>query len=196
MLKDISKINFFLGILLLSGVIYNIFLIDIFSLLWYCNIACFILGIGLITKNKILVSAIAITSIPAQFLWIIDLVLELFGNGLGRTYLIFQHDFNIQFISVAIHLILIPISIFYLFNFGFDKRSIYFILISSIFVFFITGVFSTPTNNINCIFYSCDSLIIQNSSFMHVFFMFLIWNSIFFVFYLIFMYLSKYVKID
>ncbi len=152
----------YLGLILLFLEILNILIHysnwEVFrELFWFCNIVSLIASFSLIFRNRLLLSSIFIASIPAQFLWIMDFFLQIFGFGLGRTEWILHSDFLIFLISTLLHGLLIPFIFYFLYKKGFDKRSLFL----SIFLFAIlllasTYIFTDINENKNCVFYPCD----------------------------------------
>ena len=130
------------------------------EILWYCNSAAIVLSLGILFKRISLIGMVLITSVPAQFLWIVDFITALLGfHGLGRTAELFQYPFYIIIISVILHFLLIPTAIYATWFYGFRKNIL---LISTIFVLYLMIApyfLSYSDDNINCTFYPCDETI-------------------------------------
>lgn len=143
-------------------IIYNFnWIIELF---WYCNIAAIILALGILFNKKELIGAVLITAVPAQFLWILDFILNLFGYGFGRTQWLFTSGLFIFTVSVILHASLIPISFFGVYKTGFSKKSLlYGFIIFILLMFPLTYIFTPATENINCISYPCDLNIEKDS---------------------------------
>lgn len=127
------------------------------EIFWYCNIAALVLAFGILLKKSAMVSVVLVTAIPAQFFWIADFFIKLFGfEGLGRTTQLFELPFSIAFISSVLHLLLIPIAIYATILYGFKKKSFLFGIILILFLIFVPYFFTSFGDNINCVFYPCD----------------------------------------
>lgn len=200
-----------LGYILIIVVFLNIILhisywSDIRELLWFCNIASLIAGIGLIIKRTELITPIFISAIPAQFFWILDFFLNIFGIGFGRTQWLFVETNLIIFsISVILHLILIPFSLYGVYKLGFAKKCfLYGGFIFPIFLIQLTFFLSDPLENRNCVFYPCDlnytSIDDLNEHTFYNTWLYAVYNSIFWFFiwsisYLFSLSTAKYLKI-
>ncbi len=151
------------GFLLLLIIVANLTLYYISNgnlsvVFWYCDIAAIILIYAIYTKNNFLATSVLVTAIPAQFYWIVDFILEIFGYGAGRTALLFENVNGIRIIlPVLLHTLLIPTAFFTVKLYGFNKRSIIFSIgFFSITLLVATYMIFSPSVNINCVFYPCD----------------------------------------
>jgi hypothetical protein len=128
------------------------------SFLWFCTIAALILAVALYLQNRIWMSAILVLAIPAQFLWISDFFLHIFGIGLGRTAQLFDFGTDIFLTSLNLHIILIPIALFATWKYGFEFRSFWYGFLFFVLLLCLSFVLTDPLDNVNCVFYSCDEL--------------------------------------
>jgi hypothetical protein len=134
---------------------------------WYCNSAAALLSFGILFKKTPLISVVLVGSIPAQGLWILDFILTTLGfHALGRTAELFQYSPFIIALSIALHFLLIPISIYATYVYGFSKKIITISLLFILYLFIPPYFLSDPADNINCVFYPCDSTI-DTASLMH-----------------------------
>mgnify|MGYP001587131924 CR=1 FL=1 len=157
---------FFLGLYVLLSVVINQWInFSLFSsfpensfgeILWFCDFTGIILGIGLILKNIKLTTLTFVMAVPAQFLWIVDFFMEVFGSGLGRTTVLWSYGPLVFWASVNLHLILIPFSFYGVWKLGFFKKALKSILIYIFLLLAFSFIFTLPNENINCVFYSCD----------------------------------------
>ncbi len=136
------------------------------ELLWFCDLMSFVLAYALWTKNRFLLSVVFLASVPAQFMWIVDFFMNLFGTGFGRTDWLFEDSYLwiTPYISTIMHAILIPFSAWGIWKYGFSKRAIlgvYFIIVT---LLPITYFFSDPTINRNCVFFPCDLNFVDNKT--------------------------------
>lgn len=150
-----------LGIYLLISVIANqtINYVNFHSLigvLWYCDMTALLLGISLLFNNRTMATVSLVTAVPAQFLWIIDFFLQFFNRGFGRTEELFSYGSWVFWFSTNLHASLIPISLFAVWQLGFDRLAIKSVLFYMGSLTTITFVFTDYASNINCVFFSCD----------------------------------------
>ncbi len=160
-IKD--KILDLIGVILILITILNIIIHiktyrDYFEIFWFCNLSALICGIGLITKKKEIVSSVLIAAIPAQFMWIVDFLLNfIFGYSFGRTLWLRESTYTIFLISTYLHLFVIPSSLYGTYCLGYSKKAYkYAIIIFIILLLPITYFFTPFEENINCVFYPCD----------------------------------------
>lgn len=158
-----EKILNVIAILLTLSVIVNV-LINFFywsdgwtEIFWYCDFAAILLSIGIFFRKSYLISGVLITAIPAQFLWILDLLLKVIGfEGFGRTAGMFSLPTLSILPSVIIHLVLIPIAIYATASYGFNRKGYFVAFGILLFAVIMPFFFSAQDDNINCVFYSCD----------------------------------------
>ncbi len=171
--------------------------LDFGELLWFCDLMSFVLAYALWTKNRFLLSTVFLSSVPAQFMWIVDFFMNLYGSGFGRTDWMFEESYVwwTPYLSTLMHAILIPFSAWGIFRYGFEKRAIlgvYFIVLALLPA---TYFFTDPTINRNCVFFPCDlnfiddaNIIRSNDFYMSSAYLFkemftwLIYTSVFYVF--------------
>ncbi len=154
----------FSGILLLAIVAVNLLIHiayeggDLGEVFWYCNVATIMLGVGFLLQRADLMTAVFVVSIPVQFFWIVDFFLNFFGMGMGRTEWLFDDSlfFLTPIISIILHGILIPLSLWGIFRYSFDKRAYYWIMAVAFILLPATFLFTDPEYNRNCMFYPCD----------------------------------------
>lgn len=151
-------ITFYVLISFFLNLLKNYFHSDGFlDLLWFCNIVAIVLGLSMLFRKKKAVTICLVTSIPAQFLWIIDFFLELFGGGFGRTSFLFNEPIWVIAISTNLHVIIVPASIYAVYKLGFARNILHYILILTFFILTASFLLSDLNTNKNCVFYDCDS---------------------------------------
>ncbi|MEA2006795.1 MAG: hypothetical protein U9O20_01380 [Patescibacteria group bacterium] len=153
---------FFLGLFVLFSVFANQYVNfvrwqDPLEILWFCDMTAVFLGAGLIFRSKKIVTLTLVMAIPAQFLWIVDFFLELFGDGMGRTAQLWSYGDVVFWFSVNLHAVLIPISFYAVWNLGFDKKVLGYVLVYVLLLLVVTYLMTEPVENRNCVFYGCDS---------------------------------------
>jgi len=127
------------------------------EILWYCSLASLVLSVGILLKNSYLNSIVLTTAIPAQFFWILDFVIQFIGfDGIGRTAWLFEWPLITIFLSIVLHVVLIPLAIYSVYIYGFKKKSLPFTFIFIIICMVLPFLFSAYDDNVNCVFYSCD----------------------------------------
>lgn len=160
--REKTTLNF-LGIFLLAMVALNMLYhwkiwYEWQEILWYCNVAGIVCGSAILLQSQKLISAVLLTAIPAQSLWIIDFFLDLSGHGMGRSQNMFEGSGTAIFmISTILHGSLIPVSLYATSKLGYSKRAFFYGLTIFILILlpltFLEGDFS---ENRNCVFYPCD----------------------------------------
>ncbi|MFC1732240.1 hypothetical protein ACFL6I_18180 [candidate division KSB1 bacterium] len=138
------------------------------EVLWYCNSAALIVALGIFFKNRALVGAVLITTISTQFLWVLDFFAHFLGFGFGRTKWVLEGSTpTIFLISVILHGILIPITLYTVHVLGFSKKSLlYAFIIFGVFLLPFTFLVADYQENINCVFYPCNLLYLENAEFI------------------------------
>ncbi len=127
------------------------------EIFWYCNLASFLLAVGILWKRVTLISVVLVSSIPAQFFWILDFVLKVIGfAGFGRTTELFVWPLPTIVLSVVLHLLLIPLAVYATLIHGFKRRILGWILVFMVILMAFPFFLSSYEDNINCVFYSCD----------------------------------------
>ncbi|NQZ85694.1 MAG: hypothetical protein HRU03_08300 [Nanoarchaeales archaeon] len=153
---------FYLGVLLIILVSLNLYLhlsywFNWVEVLWFCDIGAIIAGIGLIKKNKKIISGILVLALPGQFLWILDFILEIiFNSGFGRTSWIMSVPLEIFIMSTILHAVLIPITFYATYKLGFSKKSFLFSIVFILILMPVSFLISDIHTNLNCINYPCD----------------------------------------
>lgn len=158
-----EKILNFIAVWLILFIIFNVSVNFFYwedgwtEILWYCDFAAIILSLGIIFKKNCLISSVLITAVPAQFFWIFDFIIKLFGlDGLGRTAWMFSLPTLSILPSVIVHLVLIPIAIYATVLYGFNRKGYLLGFGILLFAMVMPFFFSAQDDNINCVFYSCD----------------------------------------
>ena len=157
---------FVVGVLyLLLGVggIMNTLNQDSFGLapiLWLCYMVMILIGIGVLTRNSLLVlSQLNIIFIPF-LIWNLDFFFILFtGNPLFdvANYFFIPGPLIGKLITSQ-HIFTLPILIYTLYLLKIEEKRAWIISIVQIaFVFVITRMVSSPDENINCVFKSCTN---------------------------------------
>ena len=146
---------------------------DMAEVFWFCNVMSFYLAFGFFLKRKELINAVLAMSIPAQFFWILDYILQLFGTGYGRTNWMFESSalFITPIISVIMHGLTIPLAFWGSYKMGFTKRAYPWMLAIVFILLPATFFFTSSVENRNCVFYPCDMDYVDalaNSSYVSV----------------------------
>lgn len=152
---------FILGLFVLGSVFANQYVNfvrwhDPLEILWFCDMTAIILGLGLILRNKTMVTLAFVMAVPAQFPWILDFFLEAFGAGAGRTANLFTFGLPVFWLSVNLHAIVIPVSFYGIWKIGFGKKALIPVIIYGFVLLVTTFLFTEPAENRNCAFYDCD----------------------------------------
>lgn len=129
------------------------------QLLWFSYIGLFLTGIGVFFRKPYLVaSELAILLIPAIF-WNFDFFYHFFtGNSLfGITdYLFIRSEPILSDIVSYQHIFLIPLALISLWFMKLKRNDFWILSIIQVSVVFIViRLFTTPVNNIGCVYESC-----------------------------------------
>jgi|GEM_PF-519709 len=133
------------------------------SILWFCYLGIFLIGLGMLWKNPILVtSQLNILTIPL-LIWTVDFIhFIVTGTSLlGIVDYFFNPDFPLfsRLISMQ-HIFTIPVSLFVLQRMKSRKmkNSWKFSLLQLTLIFAITIFLTNQEDNINCVYHSCGNL--------------------------------------
>lgn len=174
--------------------------------LWFCDLMSYVLAYALWSKNKFLVSTVFLSAVPAQFMWIVDFFLNLFGASFGRTSWMFTNTdtWILSYTSTIMHALLIPASLYGVYKFGFEKRSIFGVYVIILTLLPASYFFTDPAINTNCAFYPCDlsffkdkELILSNDLYMSKLYLakiILEWFVYTSLFYIAVIFTQKYIK--
>jgi hypothetical protein len=160
-LKFESVMNFFVLFLLFTVAVNLIVhvktLNDWGEILWFCNFVAILLAIGIFFRNVPLISSVFFSAVPAQFLWIADYFLTIFGKGIGRVGWLFYENTSIFILSTILHGSLIPISFYACYKLGYSKRAyIYGLILFALILLPVTFYATSYEENRNCVFFDCD----------------------------------------
>ena len=154
--------------LLVTGILYVILGILAFynaikytetaGIFWFSYVAFFLIGFGILTRNSYLIaSQLTIIFIPYIF-WNIDFFYVLFtGNSLwGITnYFFLQRPLVAQIITSQ-HIFTIPISLLAIYLIKLKRKDFWKFSLAQVAVFFfVIKLFSSPQENVNCVFANC-----------------------------------------
>ena len=127
-----------------------------YQLAWFSNNIVLILSLAFIFRNKILMSAVAVSSLIVELPWFIDFFGRLLFNfvpfGGLSDYMFYEITVkNWLFYLELNHLVLIPLSMYGMYKLGVHKKAY---LICWIFILYLNSLayFLTPIElNINCV---------------------------------------------
>ncbi len=127
-------------------------------ILWICYVGLILLGIGALRKNDLLiVSQLNILAIPL-IIWSVDFFYVLFTGGslLGISNYFFVPGPTIAKVVTSQHLFTIPAGIYLLYLIKIKSKKMWIVsLIEVSFLFFASRFFSSPEENVNCVYSSC-----------------------------------------
>ena len=129
---------------------------DWYELFWFCPLTSAILSIGLFRRSSLLVTMCLVAAVPAQSMWILDFILQLFGHGMGRTAALMQCGPLIFAASVLTHALLIPAAFVGVLRLGFHSAAVSVVVLYGFLISFLTFNFTPVYKNVNCAFYPCD----------------------------------------
>jgi len=118
----------------------------------------FLLAFGLYFESPIVLTAVLIGALVVQLPWVLDFLARLFfwHYLFGVSSYMFDYGFNsIRFYAELDHLLMMPLSLYGVYKLGFHKNGW---IIGAIVAFILNSsayIFSSYTDNINCVFYNC-----------------------------------------
>ncbi len=143
------------------------------SVLWFSYTVFLFIGLGILFRSSYLIGSQLNIILFPYILWSIDFIYRLFSKDslLGITdYIFLSRPFISQIISLQ-HLIIIPISLISLYSIKFKRTNFWiFSIIQIIFFFILTRIFSSPSENINCVFRNCLIFNIPSSIYIFLWF--------------------------
>lgn len=132
--------------------------------LWFCYIAVFLIGIGILTKNSDLIVIQLNLILISLIFWNIDFFYQLItGNSLwGITdyfFVIGWMNSLGNFLTLQ-HIYTIPVAVGFVYLLGIRRRDLWkFSFLEAAVLFFIGFFFSPKSMNANCVFDSCVNFI-------------------------------------
>jgi hypothetical protein len=137
------------------------------GILWFCYLGLFLIGLGILIKNDtILASQLNILAIPLM-VWAIDFF-SYFLLG-GRTifgiteYMFIQGPIGEKIISLQ-HIFTIPLSLYALKLIKLKNNSTWRVsIVQLIGLYLAVLIFTSPEENINCVYSSCINFLNTNS---------------------------------
>jgi len=153
---------------------------------WFCSITLFVLALGIIFKNSMLLNSFLSIAILVQPAWILDYIwISFFNVPLnGLSSYAFQSTYGIlEFINSTRHLLMLPVGLLAVFMLSKkDRRSYIFIPIFITLLLAFSFLFTPEYSNINCVFSSCVDVMndLSGMTYLTVFLLATIILSIFF----------------
>jgi hypothetical protein len=150
----------FLGILFLTaGIIRFIILILTANwrhFFWLSNHIMLLLGIGVLMRNKVLVTAELCIALVPETLWTLDFLSKiLFGKYLfGVTKYVFEQGLNFLTVSTMQHLLIVPLGIIALWFLGVSSKAWKYSFIHAS-LLWLAGFLIGKEYNLNCVFKNC-----------------------------------------
>lgn len=139
--------------------------------LWFCSFTLFVLGIGMILRNEILLNSFLAISLIVQPFWILDYAwLSFFNAPLnGLSSFVFRPGYPlINFLLNARHLYMIPFGLYAVLAVSRkNKGSYFFIPFSTAALLVCTYLFAKKNSNLNCVFKPCIAIMNGLSGFTY-----------------------------
>jgi hypothetical protein len=137
----------------------NIYGVGRVDFLWFCSVALFVLGFGILLRSAMLLNTFLSIALLVQPLWMLDYIwISFFGVPLnGFSSFVFQPSFGVlEFVNNFRHMFMIPLGFYAVFMFSRkDRKSYFFIFLFLLSVLGITYILAPPQLNINCVNSSC-----------------------------------------
>lgn len=147
----------------IGAIVNNLYQSDLVPILWLCYIGMILIGIGILTRNSLLVvSQLNIMAIPSIF-WSVDFLYGIFNQGttlFGIVDYYFVSEPLIGKIISSQHIFTLPLSLFALYLIKVKRSDIWKIsFIQLIIVYIFTRLVTDPERNVNCVFKPCANFI-------------------------------------
>jgi len=152
--------------------------------LWFCYIAVFLIGIGILTKNSDLIMIqLNIIAIPLIF-WDTDFFYQLVTSrplwGITDYFFIIGWMNSLGNYITLEHLYIVPVAMAFIYFLGVSRKDLWMFSFMEIsIIFLISFFFSPPGPNVNCVFYSCIDFISLGSPYYQIFWFFSVFLMIF-----------------
>lgn len=154
--KDFALGFFFL--ILQAIIIFAIKDLDYSTLFWFCNHAPLFFSIGFFLKKYQLIKGIITVGILAQIIWIIDLLYYITTSNFlfnVTNYVADLQGFSL-IITIMVHVFSTLLALIFTFEEKIKKQSLTYTSVYGVLLYFSTLMFSSPEDNINCVFELCS----------------------------------------
>jgi len=166
-----TKFDFFtvFGVVFLTWGIFDL-LLKIFrygfweyDFMWFCSFNLFLLGLGLLIRNPLLLNSFLSVGLVVQPIWILDYFwIIFFGQPLNNNaaYIFQPSNTLVEFFNSLRHLLMLPFGFYgwYLLKKK-SKNAWIVIILACSFVLGFSVLFTHPANNINCVFEPCTKIL-------------------------------------
>ena len=179
--KKLIVIGILLLIMGIADFAYTIFFEPLYNLLWFSNSITILVGLAIISRNRLFMGAMLISSM-IEIPWVVDFLSHLlFGVGVfgnATEYMFRDFGFNsLNFYLELNHVLVIPAAVYGALKIGIHKKS-YFVSGAQAALFSILAFYLAPASkNINCVYHLCsfkeDIFGINNSFYLVVWISFL-----------------------
>ncbi|MBI2649817.1 hypothetical protein HYX04_00720 [Candidatus Woesearchaeota archaeon] len=157
--KRLLIVGFILVAIGAADFIFTVLFEPFYNLLWFSNAITLLLGLAIISMNRLFMGAMLISS-AAEIPWVMDFISHIFlGKGIfGNVTEYMFMDFGLKSINFYMeldHLLVIPIALYGAYKIGVHKNSY---LISSAHIILLNALtfyMAPASKNINCIFHLC-----------------------------------------
>lgn len=154
---------FYLGLFFLFlqlVVILGSFRTDNFDIFfWFCNHTPLFFAIAFFIRSVSLIKAFINVGFLIQFLWLVDFLVALIFDiyAIGMTRYVFE-DLVGFYVLVPILIHIFSTNVAFIFTFKEKTKNIvlFYSFIYLVFLFIFTFIFTSPENNINCIYEICE----------------------------------------
>ena len=128
-----------------------------YYVLWYTNFASLTMAAATFWDHHGVSSAVAITSVIGEFMWVLDYILYFFDLSFGRAAGVFYYPPLITTASIIMHGLLLGLALYRVIRNGYSPDGLYYTVL--IFVLFLTpaSIFIAPFDtNVNCAHHPCE----------------------------------------
>lgn len=123
---------------------------------WFSDIGLLLTVIALWVESPLIISMLVVGFLPFEIMWVFDFILQLLLNHkwLGFVDYMFNPNVAIFLRSLSFfHLLLPLVWIWYLLEWGYDKRAIWYQTVLLWVMLLLTYFFTDPEKNINWVFH-------------------------------------------
>lgn len=125
------------------------------NFLWFSDIGLFGTVFALWLESPLLMSIIALITLPVEFVWIVDFLLQFFINYsvIGIAHYMFEPQYSLFLRILSLFHIVTPVVwIVYLLQWGYDAQALAYAIAVSWTTLLVTYLYTTQKENINWVF--------------------------------------------
>lgn len=125
------------------------------NFLWFSDIGLFGTAFALWLESPLLMSIMALITLPVELAWNVDFFVRIFANysAIGIAQYMFESRYSLFLRSLSLFHIVTPVVwIWYILQWGYDPRALPYAIFVCWVTLLLTYIFTTPEENINWVF--------------------------------------------